>query len=57
MENRTCIIIAHRLSTIRDSDKIIVINNGEICEEGTHPELLERKGRYYKMNFLKTADG
>jgi ATP-binding cassette subfamily B protein len=47
MENRTSFIIAHRLSTIRNADNIIVIENGEIIESGTHEELLELKGYYY----------
>lgn len=52
MEGRTSFIIAHRLSTIRNADKIIVIENGEIIEQGTHEELLELKGYYY--NTLST---
>ncbi len=52
MEGRTSFIIAHRLSTIRNADKIIVIENGEIIEQGTHEELLELKGYYY--NTLNT---
>ena len=47
MENKTSFIIAHRLSTIRNADKIIVIEDGEIIEQGTHEELLELKGYYY----------
>ena len=47
MENKTSFIIAHRLSTIRNANKIIVIENGEIIEQGTHEELLDLKGYYY----------
>ena len=49
MENRTSIVIAHRLSTIRDSDLIVVMDRGRIVEEGTHNELLEKKGKYYEL--------
>ena len=47
--NKTTIIIAHRLSTIRDSDKIIVLNNGIISEEGTHEELIEKNSVYVNL--------
>lgn len=49
MENRTTFVIAHRLSTIRTSDAIMVLENGEIIERGTHDELLLQKGRYYEL--------
>lgn len=44
MKGRTSFVIAHRLSTIRDADNVVVINNGEIVEQGTQPELLAKKG-------------
>jgi len=49
MQNRTCFLIAHRLSTIMDADLIMVIGNGGIMEQGTHRELMECRGSYYKM--------
>ena len=49
MKNRTSIVIAHRLSTIVESDKIVVIKNGQILETGTHKELLKNKGYYYEL--------
>ncbi len=49
MEGRTSFVIAHRLSTIRDSARILVINAGEIVEQGTHDELMSRQGFYYKL--------
>jgi subfamily B ATP-binding cassette protein MsbA len=49
MKGRTTLIIAHRLSTIRNADRIIVLVNGEIVEEGAHDVLLEKKGEYYKL--------
>ena len=49
MKNRTSLVIAHRLSTIVESDKIVVIKDGVIKEQGTHNELLENKGYYYKL--------
>lgn len=55
MKNRTSFIIAHRLSTVRDADKILVIEDGHIIEQGTHEELLEQKGYYY--NTLNAQKG
>ena len=49
MEGRTSIVIAHRLSTILSADKIIVIGNGTIAEQGTHDELLEKGGLYKEL--------
>ena len=49
MKGRTSFVIAHRLSTIRNADKIIVIDNGEAVESGTHKELMEKEGRYYRL--------
>jgi len=46
LENRTAIIIAHRLSTVRSADKIIVLNSGQVIEEGTHKQLLSLGGLY-----------
>ena len=49
MEGRTSFVIAHRLSTIRNADMVLVINDGEIIERGTHDELLAKKGFYYNL--------
>lgn len=49
MEGRTSIIIAHRLSTIMGSDRIIVLSDGGIAEQGTHNQLITREGHYYKL--------
>ncbi len=52
-KDRTTIMIAHRLSTLRSADKLIVIENGKMPEFGTHKELLEKKGIYYKLYKLQ----
>lgn len=49
MRGRTSFVIAHRLSTIRNADKILVIRDGEIVEQGTHTELLARRGFYGRL--------
>jgi ATP-binding cassette subfamily B protein len=49
LENRTSFIIAHRLSTIREADRILVIRQGKVTEEGNHHELLGREGYYYRL--------
>ncbi|HAU91942.1 MAG TPA: multidrug ABC transporter ATP-binding protein, partial [Alteromonas sp.] len=49
MENKTVLAIAHRLSTIAQMDRLLVLDNGEIVEQGTHQELLEKGGIYAKL--------
>ena len=49
MKDRTTFVIAHRLSTVRNADCIMVLEQGEIIERGTHKQLLDRKGRYYQL--------
>lgn len=55
MEGRTSFVIAHRLSTIINSDQIVVLDHGRIVEQGTHQQLLERKGRYYNLYTMQWA--
>jgi ATP-binding cassette subfamily B protein len=49
----TMLIVAHRLSTVQHADNIIVLDHGEICEQGSHQELLAQKGRYFKLYTLQ----
>jgi len=59
LEGRTAIVIAHRLSTIRGADKIVVLESGEVAEEGNHQELMDKDGLYahlYNMNFQSIED-
>ena len=49
MQGKTVFVIAHRLSTVRNSNAIMVLENGEIIEKGDHDTLLEEKGKYYKL--------
>lgn len=48
-EGKTVVVVAHRLSTVKNADKIIVLDDGEITEEGTHDELTAKKGKYYEL--------
>lgn len=56
MQNRTSIVIAHRLSTIQNADKIVVLSKGEIVEQGTHQELLIKKGVYFSLIEMQSFD-
>ncbi|HWV36520.1 MAG TPA: ABC transporter ATP-binding protein, partial [Thermomicrobiales bacterium] len=56
MEGRTSFVIAHRLSTIRQADLILVVNHGRIIERGTHAELLELEGFYYRLHHGQRHD-
>ncbi len=53
LKGRTSIVVAHRLSTIQHADKILVFHKGQLCEEGTHRELLSRKGIYWRLYQLQ----
>jgi subfamily B ATP-binding cassette protein MsbA len=56
MQNRTSIVIAHRLSTIQKADKIVVMNKGQIVEQGTHDELLALNGNYSKLVMMQSFE-
>jgi len=49
MKDKTCFVIAHRLSTIQNADNILVVNQGDVVEQGTHETLMAAKGFYYKL--------
>lgn len=49
LEGRTSFVIAHRLSTIKRADRIVVIENGRISEQGSHAELIRQRGHYYNL--------
>lgn len=57
MRGRTTLVIAHRLSTIRNADRIVVLVNGEIAEEGTHETLLDKRGEYYRLYQMQFKNG
>ena len=54
MKSRTSLVIAHRLSTIKNADKIIVLDDGRIIEQGTHQELINKSGHYKKLFDLQS---
>lgn len=56
IHNRTSFVIAHRLSTIRDADQILVINHGEVIEQGTYQDLIDLKGFYYQLSTAHAGD-
>lgn len=56
MRGRTTFVIAHRFSTIRSADRIIVLERGEIVESGTHQELLDRQGAYYRLHQMQFSE-
>ena len=56
LKGRTAFVIAHRLSTITRADKIVVMDKGRIVEEGSHQELLEKRGRYFELYTMAFAE-
>jgi len=56
LKNRTAIIIAHRFTSAMLADRIVVLDNGRIVEEGTHEELMKRKGLYYKLYMMQAGE-
>lgn len=56
MEGRTSFVIAHRLSTIQNSDLILVMQDGQVVEQGNHQELMKKEGLYHQMQFARSAE-
>ncbi len=56
MRGRTTIVVAHRLSTIRNADQIVVLERGQIKEQGTHPELIKKNGIYAQLAALSSLE-
>ncbi|MBU1871762.1 MAG: ATP-binding cassette domain-containing protein, partial [Candidatus Omnitrophica bacterium] len=56
MQGRTVLIVAHRLSTVQNADHIIVLDRGEIVEQGRHKELLDKKGLYFRLHQIQARD-
>ena len=57
MSGRTVVVIAHRLSTIKNADKIIVLKDGKVCEEGSYKELTQAPGGYFANFFQQQQSG
>jgi ATP-binding cassette subfamily B protein len=56
MEGRTCFVIAHRLSTVRNADIILVLKDGDVIEQGSHDELMEMEGGFYRALYHSQFD-